>query len=82
VVFEGEQIAVKAFLASAKGLRYLDFHHLDTKPLSINSNKKIRLADSKPGLHEVENMNEVVKALDAIGEKQWFREQMGMTRET
>ena len=25
-------------------------------------------------------MNEVVKALDAIGEKQWFREQMGMTR--
>lgn len=63
------------------GLRYLDFHHLDTKPLSINSNNKIRLADSKPGIHEVENMNELVKALDAIGEKEWFRQQMGMKRQ-
>ena len=59
------------------GLRYLDFHHVDTKPLLISSNNKIRLADSKPGLHEVENMNELVKALDAIGEKGWFRQQMG-----
>ena len=25
-------------------------------------------------------MNELVKALDTIGEKQWFTEQMGMTR--
>ncbi|KAF8798947.1 hypothetical protein BYT27DRAFT_6884819 [Phlegmacium glaucopus] len=82
VVFEGEQTAIKSFLENAKGLRYLDFHHLDTKPLSINSNNNVRLADSKLGLHEVENMNELVEALDTIGEKQWFRQQMGMTRET
>ena len=25
-------------------------------------------------------MNELVKALDAIGEKEWFRQQMGMKR--
>jgi hypothetical protein len=50
---------------------------LDTKLLSIISNNKIGLADSKPGLHEVENMfnmNELAKALDAIGEKEWFRQ--------
>ena len=46
-------------------------HYLDTKPLLINSNI-VRLAD-KPGLHEVENMNKLMKALDAIGEKEWFR---------
>jgi len=80
LVFEGEQTAIKSFLENAKGLRYLDFHHLDTKPFIINSNNKIRLADSKPGLHEVENMNELVKALDAIGEKEWFKQQMGMKR--
>ena len=97
VVFEGEQTAIKFFLENAKGmypcvliqikcwwspgLRYLDFRHLDTKPLLINSDNKIRLADSKPGLHEVENMNELLKALDAIGEKDWFRQQMGMKRQ-
>jgi len=82
VVFEGEQIAIKSFLENVKALRYLDFHHLNTKPLLINLNNNIRLADSKPGLREVENMNELVKALDMIGEKQWFRQQMGMARET
>ena len=62
------------------GLRYLNFHHLDTKPLLISMSNKTRLADSKPGIHEVDSMNELVKALDTIGEKQWFRQQMGMTR--
>ena len=44
--------------------------------------QQIQLAD-KPGLHEVlvENMNEFVKALDAIGEKVYFRQQMGMKRQ-
>ena len=36
------------------------------------SDTVIWLANSKPGLHELEDVNELVKALDAVGEKEWF----------
>ncbi|KAF8802525.1 hypothetical protein BYT27DRAFT_7112265, partial [Phlegmacium glaucopus] len=75
-----EQNVINLFLEITKGLRYLDFHHLDTKSLSTNLNNNIRLANSKLGLHEGENMNKLVKVLNTIGEKQWFRKQIGMTR--
>ena len=41
-------------------------------PQNRLSDTVIRLANSKPGLHEVEYVNELMKALDAVGEKEWF----------
>jgi len=58
------------------GLRYLDFCHLDTKPLENYRDR--RAADGKLGLHEVDDMNEMVTKLDLIGEKEWFRGEMKM----
>jgi hypothetical protein len=58
------------------GLRYLNFHHVDTQPYTSGTQ---HLAESKIGLHEVAGMRELVSALDLIGLKSWFRKQMGMT---
>ncbi|KAJ3516137.1 hypothetical protein NLJ89_g1314 [Agrocybe chaxingu] len=77
-VFEGDKESIKVFLENARGLRYLDFHHVATKPV-VNSVEK-RVADAQIGLHEVEDMNELVNLLDNIGEKEWFRKEIGMSR--
>ena len=41
-----------------------------------------RIADAKPGLHEVKDMNEMVTKLQDIDEdlKVWFRSEMGMSK--
>ncbi|KAF9561968.1 hypothetical protein CPC08DRAFT_707016 [Agrocybe pediades] len=78
LVFDGEKESVKTFLEHARGLRYLDFHHVDTKPFTNDRGR--RIADAKLGLSEVEDMNAMVSILDSIGEKDWFRSQMKMTK--
>ncbi|KAG2017820.1 hypothetical protein CC2G_007296 [Coprinopsis cinerea AmutBmut pab1-1] len=42
VVFDGSQSSVKTFLANARGLRYLEYHHVDTTSLP---DKSKRVAD-------------------------------------
>lgn len=59
-------------------LRYLDFHHVDTQPISADVHG--RLAQSKTGLHEVSDMKALIEALDMIALKSWFRIQMGMEK--
>ncbi|EFI27932.1 hypothetical protein CC1G_14423 [Coprinopsis cinerea okayama7 len=75
VVFDGSQSSVKTFLANARGLRYLEYHHVDTTSLP---DKSKRVADGAPGLHEVEHVNTLVKAMDKVALKQWFRDNLGM----
>jgi hypothetical protein len=60
------------------GLRYLEFHHVDTVPLPVNTNH--RLADGRIGLREVKDMSELVDALRGISMKEWFRQNMGMSK--
>ncbi|KAF8223115.1 hypothetical protein L208DRAFT_1412396 [Tricholoma matsutake] len=79
LVFEGEKESISTFLAGARGLHYLDFHHVDTQPFP--SGVHLRLAESKIGLHEVVDMRALVNALDQIGLKSWFRKQMGMAKD-
>lgn len=58
------------------GLRYLEFHHVDTVLLDAT----LRIADARPGLREVEDMNTLIKAIDKLSLKPWFRTQMGMDK--
>lgn len=60
------------------GLRYLDFHHVDTQPFPISA--PIRLAESRIGLREVSDMKALIDALDTLSLKSWFRTQMGMEK--
>ncbi|KAF5327185.1 hypothetical protein D9619_004399 [Psilocybe cf. subviscida] len=76
LVFDGERESIKVFLEHARGLRYLDFHHLDTKPLALG-----RVADAKSGLQEVHSTSELVNRLESVREKDWFRVQMRMAKE-
>lgn len=96
IVFDGTPLSIKTFLEHTRGqiafritnliqtisggLRYLDFHHVNTR-LFPNYSKRLvpRIADAKPGLQEV-NMNELVKKLQDVDEhlKMWFRSEMGM----
>ncbi|KAH9481676.1 hypothetical protein JR316_0006203 [Psilocybe cubensis] len=80
LVFDGPKESIKAFLELTKGLRYLDFRHVDTKP--IKNERLLPNGDGSSGLQEVADMNELVNRLDRIGEKEWFREQMGMSKGT
>lgn len=44
-------------------------------------NEHIRLThEDRYGLQEVADMNELVNRLDCIGEKEWFRAQMGISK--
>jgi len=61
------------------GLRYLDFHHVDTQPFP--SGTRLRLAQAKIGLHEITDMRTLVDSLDQIGLKFWFRKEMGMAKD-
>ncbi|KII92927.1 hypothetical protein PLICRDRAFT_85735, partial [Plicaturopsis crispa FD-325 SS-3] len=76
LVVEAERESLSYFLEDARDLRYLEFHHVDTQPISPSSG---RVAGAKIGLREVANMREMVQALDAIGRKAWFRMEMGMS---
>ncbi|KDR78893.1 hypothetical protein GALMADRAFT_64504 [Galerina marginata CBS 339.88] len=78
LVFEGEQASIKRFLGNVRGLRYLDFHHVDTKPMPVSQTR--RLAGAKNGLQELKDMSELVNVTECIGEKGWFRVQMGMSK--
>lgn len=96
LVFDGTKQSNKMFLEHAKGteahatvlvythsdsyqgLRYLDFHHLDTKLFSEDAS--LRLAAGKNGLDEIESTNDIVVKLQTIGEKEWFRKEMGMQK--
>ncbi|KAJ7650684.1 hypothetical protein FB45DRAFT_23683 [Roridomyces roridus] len=75
LVFQGKKECITAFLEGARSLRYLDFHHVATRPLEEHQH----FAGPKPGLREVDDMGSVIEALDAIGLKDWFRYEMGMT---
>ncbi|KAF8348891.1 hypothetical protein F5887DRAFT_878937, partial [Amanita rubescens] len=76
LVFQGTRYAIKDFLENARSLRYLDFHHVDTIPLDTT----LRIANARPGLHEVEDMNGLIQAIDKLGLRTWFRTQMGMDK--
>ncbi|KJA26355.1 hypothetical protein HYPSUDRAFT_133107 [Hypholoma sublateritium FD-334 SS-4] len=78
LIFHGTKESNKTFLEHAKGLRYLDFRHVDTK--SFTRNGDLRLADGKHGLEEVTNTSDLVVKLDLLGEKEWFRKKMGMQK--
>jgi hypothetical protein len=60
------------------GLRYLGFHHVATRPLP--SEPEMHIAGMKPGLREVEDMKTLIQILEAIGLKEWFRSEIGMSR--
>ncbi|KAG5721934.1 hypothetical protein E4T56_gene18435 [Termitomyces sp. T112] len=77
LVFEGSKESISIFLENARGLRYLQFQHVDTQP--VENHAQGRLA-SKVGLREVTDMRSLVGALDAIGLKAWFRKQMAMDK--
>lgn len=77
-MFEGDKTSIASFLVAARGLRYLDFHHVDTRPLPFNS--RVRVADSRVGLHEVQDMKTLIQALEAMALKEWFRAEMGMDK--
>ncbi len=49
---------------------------MDTKPASGH----LRLSDGKYGLEELASTSELISKLDVIGEKEWFRKQMGMQK--
>ena len=40
----------------------------------------MRIADARPGLHEVEDMNALIQAIDKLSLRPWFRAQMGMDK--
>ncbi|KAJ7510385.1 hypothetical protein B0H11DRAFT_1186787 [Mycena galericulata] len=77
LVFQGKKDCIAAFLEGARSLRYLDFHHVATRPLE----SELHISGPKPqaGLREVEDMKTLIQALEAIGMKDWFRYEMGMT---
>ncbi|KAJ7116406.1 hypothetical protein C8R44DRAFT_207706 [Mycena epipterygia] len=77
LVFEGKKDAIADFLEGARSLRYLDFHHVATRPLPSQS--EVRIAGRKQGLREVEDMKSLIQALENIGMKDWFRTEMGMS---
>ncbi|KAJ6612309.1 hypothetical protein B0H10DRAFT_1773701 [Mycena sp. CBHHK59/15] len=77
LVFEGRKDCITAFLEGARSLRYLDFHHVATQRLP--GDPPVHVAGPKPGLREVEDMRAVIEAVDAIGLKEWFRREMGMS---
>lgn len=76
LVFDGQPQSIKDFLSHARGLRYLDFHHVATRH-AVEMEK--RVADAEPGLHEVETMSDLVKAMERVSLKSWFRESLGMS---
>ncbi|KAF8072013.1 hypothetical protein FPV67DRAFT_1667458 [Lyophyllum atratum] len=78
LVFEGNKDSITTFIENARALRYLQFQHVDIRPL--DANVQGNLAQSKIGLHEVVNMRALVDALDALGLKPWFRTQMEMEK--
>ncbi|GLB40495.1 hypothetical protein LshimejAT787_0803660 [Lyophyllum shimeji] len=78
LVFEGTKDSISTFLENVRALRYLQFQHVDTRPLAHDA--RGRLAQSKVGLQEVPDMRTLVDALDAIGLKAWFRAQMSMDK--
>lgn len=94
LVFDGEKEAIRTFLSNARsksglfalclliidlsGLRYLDFHHVDTIPLPQDPRR--RIADARPGLREVKDMAELVQSLEDVSMKEWFRQNMGMAK--
>ncbi|KAJ6496454.1 hypothetical protein C8R47DRAFT_973437 [Mycena vitilis] len=77
LVFEGKKESISAFLEGARSLRYLDFHHVATRPLP--SEPEAHITGTKPGLREVDDMKTLIQALDAIELKEWFRSEMGMS---
>ncbi|TFK27151.1 hypothetical protein FA15DRAFT_653809 [Coprinopsis marcescibilis] len=76
LVFDGSPQSIKMFLTHARGLRYLDFHHVATGPMPPNIAS--RVVSGTPGLHEVEGMNDIVQAMDVLQLKDWFRENLGL----
>ncbi|KAJ7746648.1 hypothetical protein B0H16DRAFT_1320986 [Mycena metata] len=75
LVFEGRKDCITAFLEGARSLRYLDFHHVATRPVE----PEVHLAGtSKLGLREVEDTKSLIQALDVLGLKEWFRIEMRM----
>ncbi|KAF5359291.1 hypothetical protein D9756_003323 [Leucocoprinus leucothites] len=78
LVFDGEKQAIRSFLSNARSLRYLDFHHVDTVPIPLHISQ--RIANGRPGLHEASDMAELVERLDELLMKEWFRQNMGMTK--
>ncbi|KAG6850698.1 hypothetical protein H0H93_009856 [Arthromyces matolae] len=78
LVFEGTRDSISTFLENVKGLRYLQFQHVDTKPMELHAQG--RLAESKLGLIEVEDMRSLIEALDALDLKVWFRTAMMMDK--
>ncbi|KAJ7723471.1 hypothetical protein B0H14DRAFT_3005430 [Mycena olivaceomarginata] len=77
LVFEGEKHNITDFLEGARSLRYLDFRHVATR--SLPSEPEMHIAGTKPGLRELEDMKTLIQALEAIGLKEWFRSEMGMS---
>ncbi|KAJ6577380.1 hypothetical protein B0H19DRAFT_1119568 [Mycena capillaripes] len=75
LVFQGKKDSITAFLEGARSLRYLDFHHVATRPLP----SEVHIAGTKPGLREVEDMKTLIQTLEAIGLKEWFRTEIGMS---
>ncbi|KAL1741916.1 hypothetical protein HDZ31DRAFT_44415, partial [Schizophyllum fasciatum] len=78
LVFRGTKYTISTFLENARALRYLDFHHVDTRPLSEVSNGFAGKMDY--GLVEVEDMKALIHCLEKHGLKEWFRSEMGMSR--
>ncbi|KAF7312112.1 hypothetical protein MIND_00223500 [Mycena indigotica] len=79
LVVQGTKSAISAFLeALVAGLRYLDFHHIATRPLNADVNLMINL---KSGLVEVNRVKDLVQALESIGLKEWFRTEMHMGKD-
>ncbi|KIY51770.1 hypothetical protein FISHEDRAFT_36541 [Fistulina hepatica ATCC 64428] len=72
LVFQGTRSSVKTFLENARALRYLEWRHVDTRPL-------ISFSAVASGLHEVPDMNSLIEQLEIAGLKDWFRTQMGMS---
>jgi hypothetical protein len=64
-------------------LRYLEFHHVDTQPLSpeqVVTLSKMSDESDTVGLEEMPDMKALVEAADKLGLKSWFRKEMGMEK--
>ncbi|KAF8199660.1 hypothetical protein BJ912DRAFT_949852, partial [Pholiota molesta] len=72
LVFDGPKDSIKTFLEHARG------RLMDEDPWNHCSEN--RLADGRIGLEEVKDTNDLVRRLDIVGEKEWFRRQMGMQK--
>ncbi|KAJ7056615.1 hypothetical protein C8F01DRAFT_992749 [Mycena amicta] len=72
LVFQGTQDAISNFLQGARSLRYLDFHHVSTRPCEPGP------LTSKPGLREVYEMRDLVQTLEEMGLKHWFLAELRM----